>query len=167
MEKFEGLIWEPACGNGAISQILIDAGHEVLSTDLNDWSYGLSGQDFLVSTSAPVANIVTNPPYNISRPFIYHALSLFEKKLCLLLPLANLARATLRDAFSHPSFARVWIFSPRLAPGTFDKTGRASTGVFDVAWMVWDQAKTSGNPTIDWLRPPQHRKQTTGFFPLS
>ena len=41
-------IWEPACGNGAISKPLISAGHNVISTDLNDYGYGKTGVDFLM-----------------------------------------------------------------------------------------------------------------------
>lgn len=40
VETFEGSIWEPACGDGAISKVLLDAGHEVVSSDLIDRGYG-------------------------------------------------------------------------------------------------------------------------------
>ena len=40
VETFEGSIWEPACGDGAISKVLLEAGHEVVSTDLIDRGYG-------------------------------------------------------------------------------------------------------------------------------
>jgi hypothetical protein len=47
VEKFDGPVWEPACGNGAISRELAAAGHEVVSTDLQDYGFGRSGIDFL------------------------------------------------------------------------------------------------------------------------
>src|SRR3546814_8432653 len=43
VERFEGTIWEPACGNGAISRVLEEQGHEVVSTDLIDRGYGTGG----------------------------------------------------------------------------------------------------------------------------
>ena len=46
-ESFEGSIWEPACGKGHIAEVLKAGGHSVVSTDLNDWSYGIRGVDFL------------------------------------------------------------------------------------------------------------------------
>ena len=46
VEKFPDLIWEPACGDGAISKVLRTHGHEVLSTDLIDRGYGQGGIDF-------------------------------------------------------------------------------------------------------------------------
>ncbi|MDX2159134.1 MAG: hypothetical protein SFW09_21730 [Hyphomicrobiaceae bacterium] len=34
VERFDGPIWEPACGLGHISNVLTEAGNEVVSTDL-------------------------------------------------------------------------------------------------------------------------------------
>lgn len=62
-ESFDGLIWEPACGDGAISKELIKASYEVVSTDLADRNYGTTRQNFLKSTKPLAKHIVTNPPY--------------------------------------------------------------------------------------------------------
>jgi ParB-like chromosome segregation protein Spo0J len=40
VEKFRSRVWELACGDGAISKVLIEAGYEVVSTDLIDRGYG-------------------------------------------------------------------------------------------------------------------------------
>ncbi|WP_041787782.1 hypothetical protein [Rhodomicrobium vannielii] len=40
VERFDGPIWEPACGTGWISEELIAAGYDVLSTDLVNYGYG-------------------------------------------------------------------------------------------------------------------------------
>lgn len=40
VEAFEGSIWEPACGDGAISKVLLAAGFDVVSTDLIDRGFG-------------------------------------------------------------------------------------------------------------------------------
>jgi hypothetical protein len=63
VEHFEGTIWEPACGDGAISKVLEAAGYDVISTDLIDRGFGQGGVDFLKTTKALGRNIVTNPPY--------------------------------------------------------------------------------------------------------
>ena len=44
-ESFDGDIWEPACGDGAISAP-VSLYHNVISTDLNDYGFGESGVDF-------------------------------------------------------------------------------------------------------------------------
>lgn len=47
LEEFAHKIWEPACGQGHLSEEFKKIGHEVHSTDLIDRGYGLGGQDFL------------------------------------------------------------------------------------------------------------------------
>lgn len=63
VESFEGDIWEPACGDGAISKVLEAAGYQVVSTDLIDRGYGAGGHNFLKSDRPLAKNIITNPPY--------------------------------------------------------------------------------------------------------
>jgi hypothetical protein len=62
-EQFDGDIWEPACGQGAISKVLIDHGYHVVSSDLADYCYGKPGVDFLETKFPRAKHIVTNPPY--------------------------------------------------------------------------------------------------------
>ena len=62
-EEFRGDIWECACGDGAMSQVLEETGCPVRSSDLHQRGYGEDGVDFLQATQR-TSNIVTNPPYN-------------------------------------------------------------------------------------------------------
>ena len=62
-ESFEGVVWECACGDGAISRILEAAGFDVFSTYLVDRGYGRGGHDFLADNTTLADHIVTNPPY--------------------------------------------------------------------------------------------------------
>ena len=50
-EKFDGDIWESACGNGAMSKVLELYGNRVTSSDLHDRGYGEPGVDFAHPTS--------------------------------------------------------------------------------------------------------------------
>src|ERR1700728_4159009 len=47
VENFDGPIWEPACGEGAIAKVLAASGHEVVSTDRYSYGFGETGVDFL------------------------------------------------------------------------------------------------------------------------
>ena len=64
-----GVVWEPACGAGWMSDVLLEAGYDVLSTDVMDHGYKkMTGlQDFLaVEECSPlIRTIITNPPYLI------------------------------------------------------------------------------------------------------
>jgi hypothetical protein len=63
VERFDGSIWEPACGEGAIANVLSDTGHKVVATDLVEYGFGVSGIDFLKELRPRAKHIVTNPPY--------------------------------------------------------------------------------------------------------
>ena len=69
VEKFDGPIWEPACGDGAICKVLEANGYTVVATDLIDRGYGESPHDFLTS-NLTCDNIITNPPFILAEDFI-------------------------------------------------------------------------------------------------
>ena len=71
-EKFEGEIWECACGDGTMSRVLEKTGQHVCSTDLYDRGFGESKVDFL-TTRRGADNIVTNPPLGASSSFFFSA----------------------------------------------------------------------------------------------
>lgn len=82
-EKFEGTVWECACGEGDISKVFIDKGFEVISTDLIDRGFGTQ-EDFLKS-SKTANNIVTNPPYKLALDFVLKAKQQSDKKIAMFL----------------------------------------------------------------------------------
>lgn len=103
VEQFDGSIWEPACGEGAIAKVLLAAGHQVTSTDRFAYGFGESGVDFLKETTPRARHIVTNPPYGrgLADAFVAKALALTQQtggKVAMLLNLASLCHP-LRTAF--------------------------------------------------------------------
>ena len=91
-ERFEGEIWECACGNGAMSRVLEETGCSVPSSDLYDRGHGDAGIDFLTVTRQ-ADNIITNPPYNSAEGFVANGVKLARRKFALLLRLAFLEGA--------------------------------------------------------------------------
>lgn len=148
-EVFEGNIWEPACGDGAMSEVLAETGRDVVSSDIVDRGYGAPGIDFLTA-SQRAANIVTNPPYHSAEGFAARGLELASKKVCLLLRLAFLeGAARQRSLFATTPPTRVWVFSERI---TFYPKGavQAGSGTVAYAWFVWD--KVAPGPTeLRWF----------------
>jgi hypothetical protein len=151
--RFEGSIWEPACGDGAISRILEAAGHEVTSTDLIDRGYGTPGVDFLLDWQTRADNVVTNPPYKLAEEFAYHALARTTCQVALLARLAWLEGRKRRKLFESTPLEHVYVFSGRLRI----QRGRAATacdagGMIAFAWFVWCHGYR-GEPKIGWLDP--------------
>ncbi len=62
-------IYEPACGQGHISEELKKHGYNVISSDLYNYGYGKSGVDFLQSTEKADC-FLTNPPYKFALQFV-------------------------------------------------------------------------------------------------
>lgn len=150
-EKFTGDIWEPACGDGAMSEVLAETGNRVLSSDLYDRGYGEAGRDFLTSQQA-ATNIITNPPFNSAEGFVAAGLRGAGSKFALLLRLAFLEGANRTNTIFHvhpPS--RVWVFSERI---TFYPKGavQAGSGTTAYAWFVWDKSHV-GASQLAWLKP--------------
>lgn len=150
-EDFRGDIWESACGDGSMSEVLETTGNKVISSDLIDRGYGEGNHDFLDSwRKAP--NIVTNPPYNAAEGFVRSGVERAGKKFALLLRLAFLEGANRqRTIFTEAPPSRVWVFSERI---TFYPAGavQKGTGTTAYAWFVWDKDAANGTE-LKWLKP--------------
>lgn len=157
-EKFEGEIWECACGDGAMSEVLEHHKLKVYSSDLFNRGYGVSGVDFLNEVRSS-DNIVTNPPYNLAGEFAVSGLQKANRKLALLLRLAFLEGAErCQKIFLQTPPSRVWVFSERI---TFYPKGAQvkGSGTTAYAWFVWDKQSPTATSQIGWIAP--------GFKPRS
>lgn len=154
-EVFPGPVWEPACGDGAMSRVLEAAGYPVLSTDLVDRGYGQGGLDFLAS-SLPVQicrSIVTNPPFSLAGEFARHAVGLGVRKVALFGRLGFLEGQKRAAFFERHPPSRIWIFARRAtlwaggaeAPEHKDRGGRMA-----FAWFVWERGHPPAAP--GWIR---------------
>ena len=150
-EKFDGDVWECACGDGAMSRVFEEAGSRVYSSDLYNRGYGDVGHDFLAPRrSAP--NIITNPPYNCAEGFVASGIKCAQSKFALLLRLAFLEGANRANTiFARTPPARVWVFSERITfyPKGVDPKGSGTTAY---AWFVWDKDAPS-TTELKWFKP--------------
>ncbi len=107
-ENFDGAIWEPACGRGAISMMLEAAGHQVVSTDLIQRDYGNGSVDFLSEPECRAKHIITNPPFGrgLGDAFVRHALHLTRQAGGTVAMLLNLGRSAIPSDTSFGSKTR-------------------------------------------------------------
>lgn len=152
-------VWEPACGDGAISRMMTAAGLDVLSTDLIDRGYGEGGRDFLAERHLHgCRRIVTNPPFALAERFIRHAL------LTLNVPyLALLLKATYWHAAS-----RVALFEARPPSVIYPMTWRPDflgkgAPTMDAMWCVWDCERGGGTRYELMTREPVSQPQADLF----
>jgi len=154
VERFEGTIWEPACGDGAMSRELEAAGYDVVSTDLIDRGFGQGGCDFLMEWAPRAPHIVTNPPFRWAKQFAERALLLTRGqrgKVVLFLRLAFLEGVERHRWFEHTPLARVWVMSRRVPMQRGRQAGEGDGhGVIAFAWFVWEHGH-QGPPVLGFL----------------
>jgi hypothetical protein len=146
-------IWEPACGNGAISKVLLKYGYSVISSDIDDYGYqqGKSGIDYLCAKCADdIQAIVTNPPYCLAQIFVEKAVT--EVAYVALLLRTNFLESASRLSLfrKHPPI-RVWISSRRLPMmHRYNWQGPQAPSNTCHAWFIW-QSGFSGKTVVDWF----------------
>jgi hypothetical protein len=151
VERFEGPIWECACGDGAISKVLEKHGHTVISTDLIDRGFGSSCVDFLMERQPRAPNIITNPPFKFAHQFVEKSLALTTGKVAMLLRLAWLEGKNRKFLFEASPLSKVWVFSERLPFFRNSNQKIASGGgLIAFAWFIWDH-QYNGDPRLGWL----------------
>ena len=147
VEKFEGHILEPACGAGAITAILKEAGYD----DVTAYDLLLDGKDFLAETRKFDA-IVTNPPFSLAKEFILKACEI-APRFAFLLPLSYLqGQARYNEIWSaREILEKVYIFTRYpLLSAHIRPDGKYETAMMAYAWYIFD-TRHKGAATIHWL----------------
>jgi len=150
VEQFGSSVWEPACGDGAISAVLIKHGCEVRSSDIVDRGYG-EVEDFFESDRT-ADSIVTNPDYDYSEEFVRTALERTTQKVAMLLPLTFLASRGRYDLLRSSPLRSVYVFTGRISLHPPGERRSGGNGRENYAWFVWEHGY-EGSPTIH-LFPP-------------
>ena len=153
-ETFSHDIWECACGEGHMSDVLQSSGYHVFSTDLIDRGYKYHNKtlDFLTYDVPFNGDIITNPPYKYAKEFVEKSLELIPtgNKVAMFLKLTFLESQSRRSLFEQNPPKVVYVSSKRL--------NCAKNGQFDIytsstvayAWFVWEKGFT-GDPIIKWI----------------
>ncbi len=156
VEHFDGPIWEPACGKGAISNVLSDAGYDVISTDIGNYGFGEPSVDFLSETKPRAKHIVTNPPYGrgLADRFIRHGLAMTAKtggSMAMLLNLAGLCHPDRHGSYLRRPPRTIYALDRCVCwPGGDPSQATKYTTQHRYCWLVWDD-KVSTDTTFKWL----------------
>lgn len=144
-------IWEPACGEGAICQVLTERRYVVVASDIReDCKYGNGGVDFLTCNGLFFYNmIITNPPFNVSEAFI-------NKCMGLGVPFALL----LKSQYWH-SKKRLALFRQRkpkyVCPLTWRPSFIGKANLMDFIWTIWDKDNVKDTRYFPLEKPIQRK----------
>ena len=149
-ETFNNKIYEPCCGRGHISKVLIEHGYNVVSSDLIDRGFGDFFGDFLEMTSKNDRDIITNPPYKYAKEFVEHALDIsqYGTKIAMFLKIQFLEGKARKELFKKYPPKIVYVFSERQECA---KNGNfIGSSAVCYCWFVWQKGYNS-DPIIKWI----------------
>lgn len=158
VETFFDYVWECACGGGHLSNVLLDNGYKVKSSDIIDRGFeDTQIIDFLTVTKEDIKNdfprdIITNPPYKYAKEFVEHALdiSMDSTKIAMFLKVTFLEGQARYKLFKKYPPKTIYVFTKRVKcakNGDFDSVTSSAVAY---AWFIWEKGYT-GNPVIKWL----------------
>ena len=156
-ESFSPNVWECACGEGHLSEVLEAHGYSVTSTDLVDRGFGQGGVDFLSQTAEEPLDldIITNPPYKYAKEFVEHAISLVADghRVAMFLKIQFLEGKSRRELFDRYPPKLIYVASGRInccKNGDFSKEQRGNNSAQAYAWFIWEKGYV-GEPTVRWF----------------
>lgn len=136
-------IWEPACGDNAMVDVMRQKGYYVTGTDI------IHGQDYL-KTDLPSGEydwIITNPPFCLAQDFITSSAAR-NKPFAMLLKSQYWHSAKRKGLFSdiRPAYVLPLTWRP-------DFTGQGSS-LLDMMWCVW-----FGSSHVTYFQPLRKPKR--------
>ena len=149
-ESFTGYIWEPACGDGAMTRVLQEYGYAVFNSDIEPRTTPAETMDFLKTDLLMTPCIVTNPPFSLAQQFAEHALQLGATKVALLCKLAFLEGQKRTKWLEKSPLQTVYVFKKRLS---LYRNGAKlwHGGMIAFAWFVWYKYQGNFPPVIKWI----------------
>ena len=146
-------IWECACGEGHLSEVLKSRGYYVWSTDLVDRGYGSGNTDFLKSISDSwYGDILTNPPYKYAKEFVEKALKVTRigAYTIMFLKVQFLEGQGRRELFKKYPPKYVYVNSVRQTCYLNGDMSRKMSSASCYYWFVWEKGFI-GEPVIRWI----------------
>ena len=152
-------IWEPACGQGHLSEVLREKGYNVLSTDLIDRGYGEvnADTDFLhgkyYTHTRFNGDVLTNPPYKYAKEFVETAIDKVENGcyVVMLLKIQFLEGKERYKLFKKYPPKYIYVNSSRQTCYINGDMSKKMSSASCYCWFIW-QKGFEGEPVIRWIK---------------
>ena len=161
LETFSPYVWECACGEGHLSDVLKSHGHKVKSSDIIDRGYPETEiLDFLKVDKPDIKHdfprdIITNPPYKYAKEFVEHALdiSMDSTKIAMFLKVQFLEGKARKELFKKYPPKIIYVASSRLLcakNGDFETMRKGGGSAVAYAWFIWEKG-FKGDTVVRWF----------------
>lgn len=148
-------IWECACGQGHLSEVLKKHNYDVYSTDKVDRGYGDEQIDFLKEKYFDddlKADILTNPPYKYAKEFVEKALKIQSPGYytIMLLKIQFLEGQARRELFKKYPPKYVYVNSARQICYINGDMSKKMSSATCYCWYIWEKG-WKGETTVRWI----------------
>jgi hypothetical protein len=157
-------IWEPACGEGHMAEVLREYAHEVNATDVHDYGYGDHVVNFL-ECDHPIGLrcpdwIITNPPFekktipfvDRARSFVLDGVAMFFRSQWAV---EGIERYETIFKIHPPTLCAFFVERVNLCKGRWEPDGDTATAY---CWLIWIHGKAPRPPF--WIPPGQRERLT-------
>lgn len=146
-------VYECACGQGHLAEVLRTRGLLGRASDLIDRGYGEIDTDFYYEFNIWNGDILTNPPYGDAMRFCQHALDIVNdgSKVIMLMRIQFLEGQRRKPFLLANPLKYVYVSSSRLLlakNADFVKYSTPSANCY--AWYVWEKG-FKGETTLRWF----------------
>lgn len=149
-----GSVWEPACGEGHMSEVLKEYFGEIVATDIVEYGGGqYDAMDFLHCCAFPVDWIITNPPFtsNATEKFILHALDLARVGVAMFVRCQILEGIGRYERLFKPHPPTLIAFFAERVPLVKGKWSPDASTATAYCWLVWMKDRQPMPPF--WIPP--------------
>lgn len=173
-------VWEPACGEGHMSEPLSEYFLECVATDVADYSEAYPNQhsvcDFLIEWDVypqDIDWIITNPPFVLAQEFIEMMFNRMKVGCAVLVRtqfLEGMERHRELFFINPPTYILQFAERVPLVKGRLDKSASTATAYCWVIWIAPSVIETHpniyGKDTIfKWISPCRRKLEKPGDYP--
>lgn len=153
--KLHRNIWECACGQGHLSEVLKKRGYKVCSTDVIDRGYGDKQIDFLKEKYLKddlMSDILTNPPYKYAQEFVEKSLEIQANGYytIMFLKIQFLEGQARKKLFQKYPPKYVYVNSARQICYINGDMSKKMSSASCYCWFIWEKG-WKGETVIRWI----------------
>lgn len=158
------IIWEPACGDGAMARPLREYA-TVIASDIHDYGYGFQRDFLFPQRPEPVCDwVITNPPFRLAEQFVSRGLQIAAVGVAVLVRSVFIESAgRYENLFSRtpPHVMAQFVERVPMVKGRLDKAASTATSY---CWLAWLKDPLHRDTLLKWIPPCRAKLEREGDY---